>query len=133
MVSGVVLDQEHLLSAIPLRQAIQKGGVALAFKHLSKSVIELGAVQIHRPENLAGVPLPRRRNQRLLSPCPRRAHVWYKLGSWRKLASSAKSRAAWRSAVFLAGDTCSAASDPARPGRPRPTGVGDVARKSPSP
>ena len=68
MVSGVVLDQEHLLSAIPLRQAIQKGGVALAFKHLSKSVIELGAVQIHRPENLAGVPLPRRRNQRLLSP-----------------------------------------------------------------
>jgi hypothetical protein len=44
MVSGVVLDQEHLLSAIPLRQAIQKGGVALAFKHLSKSVIEFTAI-----------------------------------------------------------------------------------------
>src|ERR1019366_3121862 len=68
MVSGVVLDQEHLLSAIPLRQAIQKGGVALAFKHLPKSVIEFRAVQIHRPENLAGVPLPRRRNQWLRVP-----------------------------------------------------------------
>jgi hypothetical protein len=67
MVSGVVLDQKHLLPAVPLRQAVEKGGVASTFKDVALPVVELGPIQIDRSKDLLSVPLTRRRNQRLLS------------------------------------------------------------------
>jgi hypothetical protein len=67
MVGSIVLNQEHLLPTVALRQAIQKGRVALAFKDVPVSVIEFRPIQIDRPENLLRVPLARRRDLRLVS------------------------------------------------------------------
>jgi len=40
MVGSIVLNQEDLLPTVAFRQAIEKSGVALAFKDIPVSVIE---------------------------------------------------------------------------------------------
>lgn len=67
MVGSIVLNQEHLLSTVAFRQAIEKGCVALTFKDVAVSIIEFRPIQIDGPENLLRVPLARRRDLRLVS------------------------------------------------------------------
>lgn len=67
MVSRVVVDQEDFLPSIALRQPVQEGRVAAAFKDVAPAVVEAGAVEVDRPKNLLRVALARRGYQRLVS------------------------------------------------------------------
>jgi hypothetical protein len=116
MVGGVVVDQEHFPPAVAVRQAVQKGGVASTFKDVAMPVVELGTIQIDRSKDLLGVPLPRRRNQRLVSASrPRlvQARILTETGLIRKQQSGVAI-----GGFFLAGDTYSAANGPVRADRP---------------
>ena len=130
MVGSIVLNQEHLLPTVAFRQAIQKGCIALAFKDVPVSVIEFRPIQIDRPENLLRVPLARCRDLRLVSstgPGLIESGILPKAG----LIGEEQGRLALRG-FFLSRDRCSAASDPARPGRLWPTCGADAGRRSPS-
>lgn len=130
MVSGVVVDQENLLPAVPLCQTVEKGGVAATFKNVAMPVVELGPIQIDRAKDFLSVPLTRRRNQRLVSPARPslvEARVLAETGFVGKQQGGAA-----LNGFFLAGDTCSAASGPAPPDRPWPTCGADVGPKNPS-
>ena len=68
MVGGVVLNEEHLLSAITLCQAVEEGGVASAFEHVAMPIVKSGAVQIDCSKDFLGVSLPSGRDKRLMPP-----------------------------------------------------------------
>lgn len=130
MVGSIVLNQEHLLTTVAFRQAIEKGCVTLAFKYIPVSVIELRPIQIDRPKNLLRVPLAGRRNLRLVSstgPGLIESGILAETG----FISKEQSRFPF-SGFFLTGGRCSAATDLARPGRPWPTSGAGVARKTPA-
>lgn len=130
MVGSIVLNQKHFLPTVAFRQAIEKSGVALAFKDIPVSVIEFRTIQIDRPEDLLRVPLARCRDLRLVSstgPGLIQSGILAETG----FISKEESRLPL-SGFFLVGDKCSAASDPARPGRLWPISAAGVARKSPA-
>jgi hypothetical protein len=130
MVGRVVVDEEHLLPRVALGQAPEKGGVALAFEDIPVAVIEPGTIQIDRSEDLLGVPLPGRRDQRLMAPA---GPGLIETGILTEAGFvGIEQRRIPISGFFLGGDRCSVANGPARPDRPWPAFVGDVARKSPS-
>lgn len=64
MVSGIVVNQEDLLPPVPLRQAVQEGGVASTFKDVAMPVVESRPIQVDRPKDFLSVPLTGRRDQR---------------------------------------------------------------------
>src|SRR5262249_38991396 len=67
MIGSVVVDKEHLLAPISLRHTGQKCRVTLSFKDLSMRKIESRSIEIDRPEDLLGIALASRGNQRLVS------------------------------------------------------------------
>ena len=68
MVGRVVVNQEYLLAAVAIGQAIKKGGVSLAIEHrFPLNEMNLGPPNVHRPENLLGVALARSGNEWLAS------------------------------------------------------------------
>jgi len=112
MVRGVVLNEEHLLSAITLCQAIEEGGVAPAFKNVSTPIVESGAVQIDGSEDLLRVSLPRRRDEWLMTPpCP--SLIEGRILAETGFIAEEQSRAAI-SGFFLSEGRYNDASDPAR-------------------
>ena len=130
MVSGIVVNQEDLLPPVPLRQAVEKGGVASTFKNVAMPVVEFGPIQVDRAKDFLSVPLTGRRNQRLLSAARPRL---IQTGILPKTGFVAiEQRRPAISGFFLVGDRCSAASDRARLGRLWPTGGVDAAPRTPS-
>jgi hypothetical protein len=131
MVRGVIVDQEDLLPRVAVRQAVQKGRVAPAFEDLAMPVVEFRPAQIDGPENLLRVALARRRDQGLVSsarPCLVQAGVLPETGFIGEEQGGVAIRG-----FFLTAGRCSAASGPAPPDRPSPTGVVGAGPKSPSP
>src|SRR5438876_7640797 len=67
VVSGIVMNQEHLLAAVAPGQAVEKIGVARPLEDLTMLVVKLRSVKIHRPKNLLRVALARGRDERLVA------------------------------------------------------------------
>ena len=67
MVGRVVVDPEDFLPRGALRQPVEEGRVASAFKPVAPTIVEARPVQVDRPQDLLRVPLARGGNQRLLS------------------------------------------------------------------
>ena len=130
MISGVVMDQEHLLSRIALGQAAEEGGVAGTFKHVPVPIVELRPIEIHRSKNFLRVPLAGGRNQRLLAAMRPRlieAGVLAETG----FIGEQQGRVAL-CGFFLAEDRCSVAIGFVPPDRLWPTGVAGAEPKTPA-
>src|SRR6266567_4782879 len=132
MVGSIVVNQKDLLATVAVGQAVEKSCVSLAIEHrFSLNEVNLWPANIHRPENLLGVALARRGNQRLAptpSPSLIQSGVLTKTGLIGEEQSGAQI-----SGFFLASDRCSAANDPATADPLWPNACVDAEPKIPKP
>ena len=130
MVSGIIVDQEHLLTGIALGQAIQESGVAPPLKPLAMPVVEPGPIQIDGAKNLLRVALASGRNQRLVTSARPRlveARILPETG----FIGEQQGRVAL-CGFFLAQDTCVAATGPVPVDRLGPACAGVAEPKTPA-